>query len=411
MSNVDAAIICVSLLTILERNHIVKKILTSLTVLLVLSMSWFAPACAARPSKGSLVLAPPLITQGSTSSANSTKVATRMRLPSQAGKVSRMVATNLVSNSPTWIAKGDKYYSLCAPRNGMVACAPIVAASVMQDIEVGAHAGPNGGPRLTFKVASNTTQTPRSILFAMDYFLARINKQAAHFKRLAKAHTGKPRVAQLLAGSKITSMDGEGEGECVYDDFFSYDCIGGASDDDGGESAADEDDSGWPSDEPSGGCDGNCDFPDGNDNGDPCANGNCPVVIIPGERPSGVEEVALPGCRAVGPFIECGRLPPVVGAEPEQPQRGAMPWFPQSWCDFAGVFCSAGQVPYDQPPPLTDDERRQRTKDQCYAEASAMATTCRSLQEQPLYTASQFKECMHNAIEFSRGCDLIGNHP
>jgi hypothetical protein len=82
-----------------------------LPTLIALS-AWCAPAFAAAPSQGSKVVIPPLITQ--VASKASTGLLT-VRLPTQAGKVSKMIATNLLTKGPSAIAIGDKYISLCAP--------------------------------------------------------------------------------------------------------------------------------------------------------------------------------------------------------------------------------------------------------------------------------------------------------
>ena len=129
---------------------------TLLPTLIVLCANWCAPAFATAPSQGSKVLVPPLITKGASKSGDQPMT---MRLPTQAGKVSKMVTTNLVAKGPSWIAKGDKYYSLCVPNRRMVACAPIVATSVMKGIEVGAVAGTKGEALITFKMDS-TGLTP-----------------------------------------------------------------------------------------------------------------------------------------------------------------------------------------------------------------------------------------------------------
>lgn len=244
----------------------------------------------------------------------------------------------------------------------MVACAPIVATSVMKDIEVGAHADAKGAPALTFKIAPGTRQEPKRILSAINFFLARTNKQAAHFNRMAVTHAPRPGQASLqvsATASLVDASDGGGS-TCSYDDEGSYDCMGGGNGGGGGggSGGAQESDpssgSGSNPDEPTGQCEGNCEFPSGNDNGDkdPCvdANGNpiCPVVEIHGPRPGTEEEVSLPFCRPINPFtIECGRTPPVIGGEPQELPRGRTPWFPQSMCNLAHIFCSDGQEPED----------------------------------------------------------------
>ena len=99
----------------------------------------------------------------------------------------------------------------------------------MQDIEVGALAGPEGAPLLTFKIAADTKQAPKRIVYAIGYFLSRINKQVAHFNRMAVSYAPRPGTTSLRAGSTsnvINAGDGGGGG-CSYDDEGSYSCTGG----------------------------------------------------------------------------------------------------------------------------------------------------------------------------------------
>ena len=326
------------------------------------------------------MLVPPLVTKGAI---KSRRPMTKLRLPTQAGKVSKIVTTNLVSNSPGWIAKGDKYYSLCVPNRRMVACAPIVATSVMQDIEVGALAGPKGEPLLTFKIAQGTKQAPKRLVYAINYFLTRTNKQVAHFNRKAVSYAPIPGAKSVRVGATSNYADAGGAGGgCSYDDFGGYDCSGGDSgggdygggyDGGGGygDSGGDEDpvpDPGSAPDEPT--CTGNCEYPSGNNNGDPdpCVGPNgepiCPVVEVPGARPDPVEPMGLPTCQPTSPFtIQCGSIPPVVGGVPDIP-TGPTPYFPQAMCNLLPMFCSAGQVPDNDR--AADSDHSGKTLDQLY---------------------------------------------
>ena len=352
------------------------------------------------------MLVPPLISKGAIKSGRPMSV---LRLPTQAGKVGKVVTTNLVSNSPSWIAKGDQYYSLCVPNRHMVACAPIVATSVMQDIEVGALAGPKGAPLLTFKIAQGTKQAPKRLEYAIDYFLARTNKQVAHFNRKAVSYAPKPGATSVHVGPTSNYADaGGGGGGCSYDDWGGYDCSGGDSG--GGEYPTAG--PGSSPNEPT--CTGNCDYPSGNNNGDPdpCIGPNgepiCPVVEVPGERPPAEQPMGLPTCKPTSPLtIECGSIPPVVGGVPDMP-KGPTPRFPQAMCNLSPIFCSAGQVP-DSPPPLTDEARRRKAREQCIANASAHATMCRD--QQSTYGDAWFRQCMSDAIQEAKDCDTLYNQP
>lgn len=269
-----------------------------------------------------------------------------VRLPTQAGKVSKMVTTNLVAKGPSWIAKGDKYYSLCVPNRSMVACAPIVATSVMKGIEVGALAGTKGEPLLTFKM--DPGMPPTLAVHAINYFHARINKQKAHFNRMAVSYAPTPQQTSLRVGQTSNFADTGGGGGCSYDDEGSYACTGGSSTGGSGSTGGSE---------PTGQCDGDCNYPSGNNNGnqDPCIdpNGNricdssseIPQVIITGQVPTTELPTSLPTCVPSGPFTTTCRIPPVIGGGFEQLPKGPVPWFPQSWCNLLSVFCSAGQTP------------------------------------------------------------------
>jgi hypothetical protein len=283
---------------------------TLLPMLIVLCTNWCAPAFATAPSQGSKVLVPPLISKADTKTGPSTI----MRLPSQAGKVSKMVTTNLVAKGPSWIAKGDKYYSLCVPNRSMVACAPIVATSVMKGIEVGALAGTKGDALITFKM-DPTGLTPKRAVYAINYFLARTNKQVAHFNRMAVSYAPTPQQNSLRVGTTSNLNDAGEGGTCSYHDDDSYDCSGGGGYEggDGGGGA------------PAGQCEGNCNYPSGNNNGesdpciDPSGNRICnspseiPSIPITGQRPPVEEPTSMPICTPTSPFTSVCRIPPVIG--------------------------------------------------------------------------------------------------
>jgi hypothetical protein len=193
--------------------------------MIVLCANWCPPAFAVPPSQGSKVLVPPLMSKGASKSSNQPTI---MRLPTQAGKVSKVVTTNLVEKGPSWIAKGDKYYSLCVPNRRMVACAPIVATSVMKGIEVGAVAGTRGEPLITFKMDA-IGLTPKRAVYAINYFLARTNKQVSHFDRMAVSYAPTPQQNALTVGATSNFADAGGGGGCSFDDEDSFDCSRGSS--------------------------------------------------------------------------------------------------------------------------------------------------------------------------------------
>jgi hypothetical protein len=314
---------------------------------LIALASWCAPASAATPSQGSKVAIPPLITKVTSKIASKPLTAI---LPTQAGKVSKMVTTSL-TKSPSAIAIGDKYISLCAPRRNMMACSPIVATGVMKGIEVGAMAGAKGEPLITFKI--DPSMAPKRAAYAMAYFLARINRQVAHFNRTEVSYAPKPWQTSMTVGATSDSVILVGG--CSYDDYSDYDCLGGSYDNGGG--GGDYGGGGYGGgSSPIGQCSGMCNYPSGNNNGDgdPCvapdgsricnSSADIPTVPVNGQRP--VEEpMSLPNCRPTSPWTAvCGPTPPVAGGIPDFPQQPT-PWFSQSWCNSTPALCSKGQQP------------------------------------------------------------------
>ncbi len=344
-----------------------------------------------------------------------------MRLPVQAGKVSTMITTNLVSKSESWIAKGDKYYSLCMPNRRMVACAPIVATATMQDIEVGAYAGDKGAPIITFRIKPGTQQPPQRLIASINYFMARTHKQVAHFNRMVMNYAPLKGLTPLRPGNvapTLIAVTGGGGGGCSYGDWGSYDCSGGDSGYEGVGHAADtydwnsdfDDDSVW--DDPAPGAPPPPSFPSGNDNGDsdPCIDGSgnnvCQQVIISGQRPEAPDPMADQPCMVTPWAIACRGPAPVI-ADPGEPSapRGPTPWLPQSACNLAPVLCSAGQIPEDKPPPLTDAEKLKARKDACYKSVDAEMRACRALEGK---YHDPNNHCMRNAVENLKLCDKMG---
>ncbi len=279
-----------------------------------------------------------------------------LRLPSQAGKVSQVIPTTLVAKSPSWIAKGHKYYSLCSPSRHLVACAPIAPTALMKDIEVGARRGPKGEPILTFKITPGMKVEPKRMRYVVAHFLARTRKQVKHFNRMEVSYAPRPVENSLRVGATASLVDagngsgGNGGSTCNYDDEGSYDCVGGGYE--GGGGGGEENYDPIPVTPATNDCQFNCEYPSGNDNGDgdPCLNSAgqniCQVVVITGQRPE-PDETETVGCRPINAFtFECGGRGglPVIGGEPEQ-LPGRTPWFPQAMCNVGTIFCSERQVP------------------------------------------------------------------
>ncbi len=369
-----------------------------------------------KPLQGATVLVSGLITDHATEAAQPAKV---IRLPVEAGRVSKIVTTNLVTQIPSWIVKGDKYYSLCMPNRGKVACAPIIATATMKDIEVNAYADAEDKPKLNFTIAKGTTQDAKRLIASINYFMHRVSIQAAHFNRKASTYApvkakapGKP-VRNVEAPMTIDSTMGS---ECTSDYFGGMDCTGGDSGNDGGGYSAETydwgenyfaDEESWPS------LPALPTFPSASNNGDadPCvdASGNnvCQQVIITGERPE-APVLALQNC-VVSPFgTACTtREPPAIVRDPtDDIPKGPQPWLPQGACNTWHALCSEGQVPEEDPPPLTEAEKRAKAEQRCVDNANAQMTACYSLRF--LAGETYFHNCKREALQTFKECSLIG---
>jgi hypothetical protein len=256
------------------------------------------PAHASPPNQGSKVLvpAPKLLDYGKKSAqpaALTSKSAPAVwRLPTQAGKVSKTLPANFVPHAQygSFIAKGDRYLSLCTPKRDKVACAPLVPTRTMTDLEVGAVNAADGTALVTFTPARGSRRTAANLTAAIERFNARLAMQTAHFERQAILTNPTVPGASLRAGT-LSSVADAGGGGCSYDDFGGYDCAGGGSEGGGGGGGGgyDPDPSGIGEGEGEwGGCYGECNYPGGNENGDPAPgtdqNGDPIVVVIPGQR-------------------------------------------------------------------------------------------------------------------------------
>ena len=319
------------------------------------------PALASPPPfPGTTVYIPPLATLENPDPAPSERV---MRLPSVAGKVTRVITTNLLKASPSWLVQGDKYWSLCAPRRTQIACSPITAVSTMQDIHIRAYAGDNNAPTVAYDVMPQTTRTAAELAVAMDYFHNRLASKVAHFDRINPNADPRPPKGQLpRKGAAKPLLIAEGSTSyCTYDDFGSIDCSGGDGGGGGG-GGTDTWEYDWTPDEtyedaaasdppppssiPT--------FPAGPDSdtaqADPCIgpNGNkvCQQITITGQRPS--TEACVWGMFG---RVCVSTPPPIVDPfAPTLPPSPAPIW-PQGACNLINAMCSNGQTPE------TDNER------------------------------------------------------
>ena len=374
----------------------------------------FAGSAFAGHFKGSAVLVAPLITSDAQATPKPINI---IRLPVQAGKANLVTTTNLVKGSASWLVKGDKYYSLCIPNRRMVACAPIVATSIMQDIDVSAYAGPKGEPRVTFRIEPTTKLTPDRLAASINYFVARTNKQVAHFNRMVMIYAPpKTKASPLKAGISSALIAAGDGGSCSYDDFGDYDCSGGDSGYDGG--GYDGGSYDWSGEtDNGGGAEGPGSpsvptFPSGNDNGDsdPCIDASgtntCQIVVIIGQLPDAPDLMAMEPCLITPIGGICPRMPPVVGVDPvEQLPRGERPLWPQGACDALPILCSSGQIPTEPPPPLTVEEKYQNRLRQCYKAANDAYGRCNGMRT---YMGEEwYKTCVDGAEKQAFECSTM----
>lgn len=329
------------------RISLLKHILATAAAVTLAAVSCHALATTP-PFPGSTVYLTPLATINNPDPAPTERV---LRLPPEAGIVTRVITTNLLESGPSWIVKGDKNWSLCAPRRTQIACSPIALVSTMQDIHIRAYAGVDNVATVAYDVMPNTTRTIEELIASTNYFQTRLKARVSHFNRYP--YTPPPKKGEydskrtptepLLTGGTITPMS---RGGCSYDDDIMIECLA----DDGGTGGWGNgyeaswynwtpDDS-WalatateappPSSVPN--------YPDGPDasSADPC-NG-CQQIVIMGNRPE--------GCVYSLFGSVCTWKPTVVVVD-EPPIPVSQPWFAQSTCNSIHVLCTRGQVPED----------------------------------------------------------------
>lgn len=174
------------------------------------------------PIHGSTVMVPPLL--------KPTGVLPRpvlMRFPARAGNISRAVTTMFPGKrGMAIIARGDRYISLCTPNQLKMACSPLVATVLMQDIDVGAFVDNDGVSLLDFRVDPASTRTPQEIAYAISNFKARFGFVGRHFDAVVEQYRYKPRprtppgkhppVDPKLRAIQPMAIDDDGY--CVYHD-------------------------------------------------------------------------------------------------------------------------------------------------------------------------------------------------
>lgn len=405
-----------------------KRITSAAALWAVLAGIGIASPAAAQTSGSRNLIAPPPAFASDTSRASAQAVV--VRHPSQAGKVSQTISGNFVpSAGHSWIAKGDKRYSLCATtKDQRVSCAPLIATSVMDDLEIGALAAKGGVTMVTFKIAPGTRRPSLALARSAGAFMQRVGKLSAQLERQAVSFAPKPTEQAVLAGDGASVVVGE-ETCGGYDDFGSNTCTGG---DVGGSDGS----GGW------GDCDGHCDFPSGNDTGDPLPfdpvtgegiDPNMPQVVIVGQRPEhGTVEpppvwinaplpnpVIIPiptetqqvemmpvGC-VPGPRGTWVCPPPTAGnpfALPK-PQRGFVwkwRWSDIEWCRIWNN-CGPKTNGEPKPPAVTPAEKFLQAMENCRATARATIEFC--VRMEPVRDEATNLQCGTDALEDYKACE------
>ena len=366
-----------------------------------------------------------------------------IRHPTQAGKVSATVSGNFVPSAGlSWIAKGDTRYSLCATtKANTVACSPLVAASVIQGLEVGTIIGRDGLTSITFTPEPGKQYLSKTLAQGAGIFMQRIAKMAAHLEREAVSFAPRPRELELQFGREHALLPGDDTACGGRDETGAYDCRGGSGSEGGGGDWGGG--GGW------GGCNGSCDYPGGNDNGNPPPPGvfdpstgegldpNAPEVVIVGRPEQGTVEppynwrdfspsmpapeivpmtndlvavVHIPGNCVPGPRFTVVCPPPAASpfTIPRAPRGSAWKW---KWSDFQ--WCKvwnncapiANEAEQSRPPPVTREERFSRAMEACAVEAKGALEYCKVMRE--VSTIGQNKFCETNALENYKACELL----
>jgi uncharacterized membrane protein YgcG len=333
-------------------------------------------------------------------------VASNLRLPKAAGKVSKVGPTGtLVRSAPTttFVAHGDKRVSLCyLNKAATVTCAPVANATTLAGIDV-TYFQKQGYTLVAFRAATPSSKsasvTAPKVALAARAFMAGLNKAAVVLEHHAARHIGDlPMPSVVDAG-----------GSCGYDDEGGMSCSGGGGG--GGEGGGGE--SGGGGDPvPTGGtaCWG-CDYPADpvpppDEGTTPATNANQPctesegttVCVMTGPRLPMPIPIPPPGGGMPPPI---GGIPPVGGIPPieQLPSGSSSPWWLPTidWCQLIGVGCPP-VIPmemYGSPAWYAEAVAG------CKKEANAKYDTCRAM---AIFRPSGYDECMKNADNSYQAC-------
>jgi len=264
------------------------------------------------------------------------------------------------------IVDAERHGWLCLLDGDQVRCTP-VAAPAPQNMEIRFWHLPDGYHAVTYTHIPGTPIVLDPGAQATNAFQRALEAAAVQLQSSLAAGAG--RNARPATGARIDGCDAPDEsGGCVMDGDPGldpgYDQGGGGGDpfgdwDNGPGPGTDPPSDPWGGwdNGPGPGTDTPADLPaaDPDPWTDPyCDNGPCPgsaIEDVPPMIPTlphdpATDTADLTPCDAVIPGIISicihERRPPPAELAPLP--AGPAPWFPQSWCDFAGVFCSNGQV-------------------------------------------------------------------
>lgn len=294
-------------------------------------------------------------------------------LPARIGRVASAAPASFeaIDSALTLIVDADRHAWLCLLDGGVVRCAP-VAAPAPQNMDIRFWNMPGDYRVVTYTHTPGTPIVLDPGAQVTNAFQRALEAAAIEVRNYLAS--GATHAIRAGGGARFSSCDASVEeaGDCSLDQDpapgdNNGDGLGGDWGWDNGPGPWDappfDPNDGWdngpgpgagPLPDPTDGWDDNP-MPDTPPWTDPnCDNGPCPgfgddipPMIPPLPRDPDTDTADLTPCDAIIPgiisiCIRAQRPPPPVEEAPLP--TGPRPWFPQSWCDFASLFCSNGQV-------------------------------------------------------------------
>jgi hypothetical protein len=234
-----------------------------------------------------------------------------------------------------------------------VHCRP-VSAPLPQGYDLGYGELADHSLAVTFTPRADTPRNAVDLMMANRFTVAlRASAKEARALVAATPISTTPRnAAMLTAGTTPGTAANFGSG-CYAEEVADGWCL---PEDDPNDPGTEPDPYGDPGTEPD-------PFPDPGTEPDPYPDpgGEPDPSNPPPDDPPCVELVATRGTSAslvtssqvipipVPPPIACRVIIPGKRPSPDDEPKNPTPWFPQSWCDFLPIFCTAGQEPRDNP--------------------------------------------------------------